>query len=254
MVPVAGTDGASQLFWSPDSKSVGFTERGQNSSRVRRVDLTGRALTTVAEDARGRGAWSAKGVIILDRPQVGIFSVPENGGPPTPVTKVNAAAGDTDHMWPVFLPDGRRFLHMVRHRPAERHKNAIVLASLDSKESREILKANSNIELSAGYLLFGRDGTVYAQAFDAGTGRLSGEERPIVEGVAHNPANGRVAFSAAANAQTLAYRLGRTNGSINTMEWFDRSGTSLGILGGSDSLNRTYAISPDGTRVAVRAR
>jgi serine/threonine protein kinase/Tol biopolymer transport system component len=250
-VTLKGTEGAWQPFWSPDSRSIGFID-GAREGNVRRVDVEGGRLTTLAEKVRGRGAWGSSGLVLVDRALDGIFSVSENGGTLTRVTTVNTAAGETDHLWPVFLPDGRRFLYMVRYPLADRHKNTIVLASVDSAERQEILKASSHVELSAGHLLFSRDGTVYAQPFDADKGRLTGEARPIAEGIAQNLTNGRAAFSAAAAATTLVYRRGGADGRLhNTMEWFDRAGKSLGILGGTESRNRGHALSPDGTRVAV---
>jgi Tol biopolymer transport system component len=251
LVPLKGTEGGWQPFWSPDGKSIGFTQGGRKG-RIRRIDISGGVPTTVTEDGPSRGAWGATGVILFDRPLEGIFSVSPNGGPETRVTTVNTEAGETDHIWPVFLPDGRRFLYMVRYRQANRHKNAIVLASLDSAESQEILKVNSHVELSAGHLLFCRDGTLYAQPFDANAGRLSGAARLIMEGIGHNTGNGRAAFTAAAGATTLMYLPGLVNARThNTMEWFDADGTSVGTLGGSESRNRAHATSPDGSRVAV---
>jgi dipeptidyl aminopeptidase/acylaminoacyl peptidase len=186
--------------------------------------------------------------VLFERARAGLFSIPENGGPETRVTTVNAQAGEIDHTHPIFLPDGRRFLYMVRY-GAQDHRNAIVLGSLDSSERREVLKASSSIELSAGHLLVNRGGTLFAQPFDTGRAQLTGEARPIVEGVFSNFLMGRAAFSAAGG--TLAYLTGRDVLSRNTLEWFDVSGTSLGTIGGSDTRNRVHALSPDGARVAV---
>ncbi|OLC97688.1 MAG: hypothetical protein AUH86_07010 [Acidobacteria bacterium 13_1_40CM_4_58_4] len=40
----------------------------------------------------------------------GLFRVPAAGGAPSAVTTVDAARGEMNHAWPVFLPDGRHFL------------------------------------------------------------------------------------------------------------------------------------------------
>ncbi|MBA3641273.1 MAG: hypothetical protein M3541_03535 [Acidobacteriota bacterium] len=140
---------------------------------------------------------------------------------------------------------------MARHRSANREKNVIRLGFLDAATTRDILKVNSSVELSAGHLFFYREGTVFAQRFDAAAASLTGEPQPIVEGVAHNPDNGRAGFSVAADAEVLVFRRGRNISVHNTLEWFGLDGKPLGLLGGSTARNRAHATSPDGSRVAV---
>ncbi len=109
----------------------------------------------------------------------------------------------------MFLSDGRRFLYLVRHRAAFKDKNVIRLGSLDTTTTQDVLIVNSSVEFSAGHLLFYREGTVYAQPFDMAAARLTGEPRPVLEGVAQNPDTGRMGISAAADAEVLVYRKGR---------------------------------------------
>ena len=112
----------------------------------------------------------------------------------------------------------------------DRAKNAIMLGSLDSPGRTEIIKADSSFELSAGHLLFQRDGNIYAQPFDSGSGRVSGDARPIVEGVVYSAASGRTAFSASVATDTLVYRPGRVVSEGAPMQWFDMTGKALGVI------------------------
>ncbi len=76
-----------------------------------------------------------------------------------------------------FLPDGKHFLYFADS-AAKPENNAIFVGSLDSKERKLILNANSNpVYVSPGYLLFNRQGTLMAQPFDADRLQLSGERR-----------------------------------------------------------------------------
>ena len=60
--PLAGTDGASYPFWSPDSRSIGFFADG----KLKRLDLSAGAPQTLAPAGLGRGGtWSADGVILF---------------------------------------------------------------------------------------------------------------------------------------------------------------------------------------------
>jgi Tol biopolymer transport system component len=154
-----------------------------------------------------------------------------------------------DHLWPVFLADGRRFLYLSLNR--EPARSAIVLASLDGPERQELVKALSSFELSSDHLLFQRDGTIYAQPFEADKGKLTGDIRAIIQGVAYNGGNGRAAFSS--GGATLVYRPGAANGDEQLMRWYDLDGKLLGTVGaGLGGDLRNWDVSSDGTRVAVQ--
>ena len=60
--PLAGTEGATYPFWSPDSRSVGFFA----GNALKRLDLGGGAPQTLAPVTTGRGGtWNADGVIVF---------------------------------------------------------------------------------------------------------------------------------------------------------------------------------------------
>jgi serine/threonine protein kinase/Tol biopolymer transport system component len=247
IVQLPGTEGAFQPFWSADGRSVAFAKR--LTGQLQAVSLTGGALTTLAENVTGRGAWGSDNVLLFSRNNGGLYWVPQAGGRAAVATKLDKAAGEVDHLWPQFLPDGRRFLYVSLNR--EPANSAIVLASLDAPERRELVKAHSSFELSADHLLFQRGGTIYAQPFDAREGQLTGDVRPIVQGVAYNAANGRAAFST--GGATLVYRPGLANSGEPEMRWYDLDGKVLAtITSGLEGVLRNHDVSADGTRVVVQ--
>jgi hypothetical protein len=78
------TDGAQFPFWSPDSGSIGFF----TGNKLKRFDLNGGGLRTLAITANGRGgAWSRDGVIVYS-PKLSsrLWKVPATGGEPVPAT------------------------------------------------------------------------------------------------------------------------------------------------------------------------
>src|SRR5207249_4921780 len=91
-----------------------------------------------------------------------------------------------------------------------------------------------------GYLLFLREATLMAQAFDERRLELVGEAFPVVEQVGSYRAVGF--YSVSAN-RTLVYRNGHAGGP--QLEWFDREGKSLGVAGPANSTSDP-ALSPDG--------
>ena len=62
--PLAGTEGASSPFWSPDSRSVAFFA----GAALKRLDLGGGAPQTLAPVTGGRGGtWNPDGILVVAR-------------------------------------------------------------------------------------------------------------------------------------------------------------------------------------------
>jgi predicted Ser/Thr protein kinase len=100
--PLAGTDGATFPFWSPDSRSIGFFADG----KLKRIDASGGPVMTLADapNARG-GSWSRLGVILFAPSNAStIRRVSASGGPSSP-------AAEAGSRFPWFLPDGTHFLY-----------------------------------------------------------------------------------------------------------------------------------------------
>lgn len=95
-------------FWSPDSRFIAFDAGG----KLKKVDVSGGLAQTVCDlpSAAVGGSWNRDGVIIFGNPGGGIMRVPEAGGTPSPITVVDPSRSENNHLTPVFLPDGRRFL------------------------------------------------------------------------------------------------------------------------------------------------
>jgi Tol biopolymer transport system component len=102
-----------------------------------------------------------------------------------------------------------------------------------------------------GYLLYLDSGSLLAQRFDASDGRLIGDARTLVSGVAAHPRYPFGMFSVSSNG-VLAFRQGSVT-NPSRLTWFDRSGNVTGILGDIADYSNP-ALSPDGQRLAVCIR
>jgi eukaryotic-like serine/threonine-protein kinase len=177
-----------------------------------------------------------------------LYQVPERGGQPKPVTELDLSRQETGHIWPVFLPDGRRFIYSAES--SDPSKSALFLASLDSPGRTELVAAFSSVEYADGYLFYQRESTLMAQQLDEKSGRLIGEATPVMEDVDTNAINGRTAVSVSATG-TLVVRKGGGLTRLTTLTWFDESGRAVGTVGG-EALNVMGArLSPDRAHVAV---
>jgi serine/threonine protein kinase/Tol biopolymer transport system component len=243
--PLPGTEGAFDPFWSPDSRSVGFFVPG----KLKAIAIAGGPAVTLCDAPDGRGGSWNRADVILFTPSFGapLSRVAAAGGAATPVTTLNETAGETSHRFPWFLPDGRHFLFTVRSGNPE--KTAVYAGDLQSKERRFLIAAASNAVYSPpGFLLFMRERTVMALAFDAASLRTTGDPFPAAEQVDYVQGNIQGQFSVSQNG-VLAYNSG--GGSLRSqLTWFDRGGKPLGTVG-PPAIMQAAALSPDGATVAV---
>jgi Tol biopolymer transport system component len=242
--PVAGTEGASGVFWSPTGKSVGFFA----DTKLKRVDLSGGAPLVLADAPLGRGAAWSRDDIILFAPTTtaGLSRVAATGGPVTVVTKpVN---GQGSHRWPQFLPGGRRVIFLVTLGQPDTHGTYVV--SLDGGEPTRVLAGETAaVYAPPGYLLWASQGVLVAQRFDATRATLEGEPVPVTQVLGIDDGTFRSAFSVSAMG-TLAHRVGTP--ARRQLVWVDRTGKVLNALGApDDNVLANPALAPDGQRVAV---
>jgi Tol biopolymer transport system component len=249
--PLRGTEGAWDLFWSADSRSIGFFAQG----KLKRVDLLGGPPQIVCDAPRqSAGAWNQAGNILFTSARGALSKVSAADGEVHPATTLDAVRQEVTHRFPQFLPDGRRFLYTAFSSVAE--NSGVYAASLDSNETTRLLGSTGNVVYSEdasgqGYLLFLRGEALLAQRFDPTRLELRGEPFPVAEDVAARPlvAQGLLLghFSSSASG-ILSYQRGRP--SAKELVWLDRSGRRLSTVGEpADYSNIT--LSPDEHRVAV---
>ncbi|MFY9551946.1 MAG: protein kinase, partial [Thermoanaerobaculia bacterium] len=242
--PLAGTEGTRRVFWSPDSRYLGFFADG----KLQKVDVAGGPPQKICDAPTGAdGTWSPEGLILFDGTGTDpILRVPASGGVPAVLVKPEASRKETQVGWPEVLPDGKHFLYMaIADRVAD---SAYRIASLDGKENKPFAPAQSAITYAEpGYLLYLRERTLVAQPFDEKALKTTGEPIPIAEQVGTDTV-GLARFSISREG-TLAYRTGEMN---DRLVWVDRAGKELEALG-DPGMYHNPALSPDGARLAFNA-
>jgi Tol biopolymer transport system component/tRNA A-37 threonylcarbamoyl transferase component Bud32 len=239
--PLAGTEGTTRPFWSPDSRFLGFVAEG----KLKKVDVAGGPPQKICDAPTGSdGTWSEKGVILYDgQSNDPIYRVSAAGGIPVVAVKADPARKETSVAWPEFLPDGRHFLYMATGQKPE--DNAYRIGTLDSKETRAVASAQTLVTYAPpGYLLFVRDKTLVAQPFDAKSGKTTGEPVPLAEHIGTNSV-GLARFSVARDG-TLAYRTGESGDRLILV---DRGGKEQEAIGDPGEYHNPV-FSPSGDRLA----
>jgi serine/threonine protein kinase len=239
-----GTEGAGQLFWSPDSHTIAFADTTAEF-KPKRVDLSSGVVRSLAAvQISGVAAWSAEHGIIGNHGGI-IQRVPLDGGPPTPVTRLDETAGEIMHLFPAFIPNGRSFIFLGRSTNPE-HDNVAYMSTLGSFERVRLFNSDSQVVYAApGYLIYMLGNTLLARAFDAERLQVTGQPVPIAEQVERNTGSRRGGFTVSQTG-VLAYR----QHTETQLVWFDRGGRRLQTLGPTGHY-RNPALSPDEKRVAV---
>jgi serine/threonine protein kinase len=243
-----GTDGAQLPFWSPDGRFIGFFADG----KLRKIAVSGGPAQTLVDsgaNANG-GAWNRDGLILFQKG--GLSSVAASGGVSAPlITEGNCS-------YPVFLPDGRRFLYLITLGTDD--KRGVYLGALDSKDGKRILPDMSNAAYVTrgpgsrnGYLLFLREGVLMAQPVDSESLQPAGDPFPISEELtASSDRTGYSLYSVSENG-TLVYQTGGGATAERRLSWFDRAARELEPAG-RPGVILNFALSPDGKRIAVSRR
>ncbi len=154
--------------------------------------------------------------MILFSSQGTIYSVPDTGGNPVPVTAPDQ--GEV-HVYPEFLPDGERFLYV-------KNPGGVLYIQVPGKGAIEIL---SDLDGPARYsppglIVFARQGTLWSQPFDPGKLEALGSPTRIANDLASERREPRFDVS----NQNLYYQ---SSTSSNQLIWVDRSGREIGQVG-----------------------
>ena len=246
--PIAGTEGGSRPFFSPDGKWIAFTER----NTLKKVATEGGAAVAIGQSDFGTGAWVPDDTMIFTPNYTsGLWRVPASGGTSQKLTDPNTEDGELGHFWPQILPDGKTVLFTSFRTPADRSR--IELYSLDTGARKVIVDGGFHGRyVASGHLLFARSTTVFAVPFDLDRQDAIGQPVPVMAGVAVNLPSGLAQFSVSPTG-TLTYVVQAALSSPRQLAWLDRTGRASPV-GDARRRFEDPTLSPDGTRLALTIR
>jgi eukaryotic-like serine/threonine-protein kinase len=240
----------SPIAFSPDGRRVAVAFAG----KLRVIDLGSESIRDLADipfvGGRTLGlAWSTSGDIAVAvsaiYPETGVYLVKvDTGG-----TRKLTTSSDIGYLDPVFIEDGRAIV--VLEERGRDHKVCVVLITGQERGCTSI--EATTIAYAEGFLLFGRDSTVWVQRFDTGRVALAGEPRIMAEKAASG-SPGRLFFavsSGPAAAPTFAYFSG-ADSADSRFAWFDRNGRQQETVG-DPAAYTSFDLSPS-ARFVVAAR
>ena len=235
-----GTEGAQYPFWSPDSRSVGFTAGGV----LKRIDLASGLVRTLARRSFAGGAWSVDGTILIGSVIGPLYPVQADDGSAKQAT--NLLEGQSSHRWPQLLPDGR-FLFFTLGPPGVR--GVYLGSSTDANVQRVSDRESGYRFMPPAHVLFARQGALWARRLRRDSTALEGELVPVAPKMLVS--RGFFGYSAFSSSSTgsIAYR---ASAGETQLVWLDRAGRPVGTVGQADDAQmHLYHLSRDGRVAAV---
>jgi eukaryotic-like serine/threonine-protein kinase len=255
--PLIGPGTPKAPFLSPDGQWIGFVDIG-SSVGLKKVSITGGAILPICGlDGQSRGAtWSDDGSIIFATSQLstGLQRVSAAGGEPTALTTPDSQRGESDHLWPQFLPGSRAVLFTITTTKGGIETSQVAVLDLQTGAQKTLLQDGSQAQfVQSGHLVYAAAGTLRAVAFDLDRLEVIGTPVPVLPQVVTLP-TGVAEFDIARNG-TLAYISGGAGATpARTLVWVDRQGHEEAIRAAPARSYVAPRLSPDGTRVALEIR
>jgi len=250
--PLAGTEGASDLAFSPDGGEIAFW----SDRALRRIAASGGPVVRLTLAGVSQGLfWSQGGIYFVDNP--GIYVVSPTGGPRQQVTTPPELVR---HTQPVVLPGGRALLYTEHQRQWTSGSERVMALSLDAGARPRVIveQAADARYLPTGHLAFLRQGSLFVAPFNADTLALDGNPVAVLNGVSQAVAAwdsddltlaGQFAISPTGTLAYVAQPLATYPG--RELVAFDRAGRVTTINAPIMGYRSGLALAPDGRRLAV---
>ena len=280
---LAGTENASQPFFSPDGERVGFFADGYLKWTV--IDGGAPVTVTPVGGRTAGGSWTPDDRIVfapLDGRGLQVVAV-TSGAPATTstqLTELDPQIGEVSHGWPHVLPDGRSIIFTVGR--SERDPRLAWMALRTEEDRGQVQdqvqdKVKDQVEdqikdqdelvllaaadgggfyLDTGHVLYSRRGEVFVVPVDSERREVTAPAQVLEDGVSGSAEGyrrlGRSSLVAARDGRMVYAE--RSRGPANNMlVWVDRQGASADV----DSVaaqHQSPRISPDGSRIAMTIR
>ncbi len=246
--PISGTEGASNPFFSPDSKWIGFFADG----KMKKISINGGAPTTLCTAGVGGGAsWGTDDVIVFaPGADSGLWQVSASGGQPQVLTTPDPKKGEYSHRYPQILPGGKGVVYTSLNGFGW-DESRVELLRLDTKERTVLVRGGQTGRyVPSGHLIYYRAGSLLALPFDLNHFQVTGTAPvTVVDSVRLSTGTIAAAYSISATG-TLAYISGGPGQFESRLVWVNRRG-ELQPLPAPPRAYSSLALSRDGKQVAV---
>jgi hypothetical protein len=193
-----------------------------------KVSVHGGTPVALADSLQDRLAtWLDDGTIVYARDVTeALYRIPDSGGTPVELTKLDAARRERTHRFPCALDGGPWVVFTVQSMdsPGGYDDASIDAVSVKTGERRHLFKgARRAAWIPGGHLLLARGSDLYAVPIDPQDPRVTQEPVPVMADVSGDASNGASYFSVAQDGM-LAWIPGGEPEKTREIGWFDRAG------------------------------
>ena len=248
-VLISENEAARNLFFSPDSKWVGFMSIRERI--LKKVSVMGGSPQPIIEaslNERG-GSWGPDGNIIFGMvgPDAGLYQVSASGGSPRRLTRPDSERDEVDHRWPHILPGGQAVLFTIRVGGSDDSNSRIAVLSLETGEWKTLIQGGSDSQYApTGHLLFVRSENLMAAPFDLTRLEVTGDAVPVMNNISVSP-QGMANLTFSGDGTLIYLPSGQTSNS--SLVWVDRDGKTELLLERQGTFDEPR-LSPDEQRIS----
>jgi serine/threonine-protein kinase len=244
--PIPGTEGASQVHFSPDGEYVAF----ESSGKLRKVKLDGSAPIAVTDASSDNGAdWSVKDEIIIgsDGAKRGLSIVNASGGDLVEFVKPNKAKREQDYVWPIASPDGKSVVFVIWYGSLASSKLAVVSTGGTDVTELGVKGVRPLAILDKTLVYVQNDGAVMALNLDRSLRKPEGRPVPVLDPVIVQAGlNGNSNIFVSPQGALVTAR----GGSNSRLAWITTDGATTPVAQDVRVFSGPK-LSPDGQRLAV---
>ncbi len=241
----------SEPAFSPDGAWIAFWTNGT----LKKVPVDGGSAVALADIANPLGvSWTGDHILVGQERSV--LQVPANGGAVQTLLTIDDRTAGEWVQTPQLIDEGRAVLFTLRTDERDWNSSTIVVHDLASGTRTTLVQDGTDGRvLPDGLLIYARENTLFAVAFDQRRREIDGPtvplERDVLPSVGGFTGASQMAWSPSGN---MAYVADDT-AAASTLVWLTRQGTIEPTALPARQYfpaARSLALSPDGTRVAAR--
>jgi Tol biopolymer transport system component len=261
--PIAGTEGAAFLSFSPDGSQISFVDARAFPNLLKKVAVTGGVVQTLTPVSNRLTAplqnWGSDGNILFIE-EGALKRIPSTGGSPVVLAKPDIEKTEINYLSGQLLPGGREILLSVFSGPAG---NPIMALNPQTGAKKQLLVTPTaaiaqfvpaGASATKGYLVYylSSTGSLMAVPFDVERLEVKGDPVPVIDGVSGFTTS-PFAFVAISNSGTLVYVPGTVAqaSAYNTLVWVDRKGAEEALAAPPRSYISARVSPTDANRIAV---
>jgi Tol biopolymer transport system component len=238
----------SEPVFSPDGQWLAFWSDNQ----IKKIPVAGGTPVTLAKAANPLGInWTGDRITLgVDDPPR-ILSVPADGGTATDLVTLEP---DELAQTPQLLNGGRSVLFTLLKGEGAWQDANVVVQELATGTRRVLVERGTDARVLAGYLIYERESTLFAIAFDEERLTVSGSPVPVQANVQESVFSGAAQAAMSSSGSLVFVPSGLSGSLVRALVWLDQNGKTerLKFPPAAHFSARSQRLSPDGTRIVSR--